>query len=131
MNYWILIANPEYKEHWNWTTTNDVGEKEGWLARDKNSNPKRNFRNVKIGDLIIGYNSGNQHQFVALATITKELYEDENSKSVIEVMKTKDIDKPINFSDVNNRVKKRGILQGTIVRITKDEYEEILDTIVK
>ena len=137
MNYWWINANTEkHKEHWNWITSQKVGETEEWNLKGETGRSKGNFRNVEKGDLVIGYSSGKQQQqqqqqqLVALATITDTLHENIDRLKVIDIKKLKNI-KPVDysflkeFSSVSSFCDK-GALLGTVIRISEDEYYELI-----
>jgi len=130
-NYWWIIANPEdHKNGWNWTTSQDVGKVEEWVnVYNKDGHYNNNFQLVKEDDEVIGYNSGKQHQIVALAVIKKPLHDYKEGKA-ISIMKVRNL-KPLDYSTLKehsstNELRRKGRIQGTIVSITKAEYYELI-----
>ncbi|MCY6355364.1 EVE domain-containing protein [Clostridium sp. ZS2-4] len=128
MNYWWINA----KERWNWTDDSNVEEMVEWCAVKKDGTTKSYCNKVRKGDLIFGYNAGEQKEIVALARITKEKYINDNGETVIGITKIKDLKNPISIDQIrkNKFLKDKfsdGIkLRGTIHKLEIYEFDELL-----
>lgn len=128
-----MNANPHDDDNpWNWTTSKKIGEMEEWYVKGGSGKTKKYFLQVKEGDLVFGYNTGNQRQLVALAEITMERHKNDKEEEVIGVTKIKDLKKTISIQQVRqNQLFKDKFsedikLRGTIIQLSKDEFYELL-----
>ncbi len=128
--YWWLNTNQQV---WSFSEI-DVGDSEPFALHDENGKKHRvyeNFLNAKLGDQVIGYEATPSLQIVALGEISAEAGSDEKE---ILVQKTEDLDVPIPFSELKKipELNKSGFfnkLNGTLIKLTKDEYEFIMKKI--
>ncbi|MBU3174892.1 EVE domain-containing protein [Clostridium estertheticum] len=87
---------------------------------------------VKEGDLIFGYNAGNQRELVALAEITRGIYKNKKGEEVIGITKIKDLKNTISIQRIKeNKFFKDKFsedikLRGTIKPLSKEEFYELL-----
>ncbi|MBU3101585.1 MULTISPECIES: EVE domain-containing protein [Clostridium] len=137
MNYWWINANPhDDKNPWSWTKSLGSGQMEEWNSKNEQGGTRKYFSKVKVGDLVIGYNSGKQRELVALGKITGEMHLNKDGIQVIDVIKTKDIQFPISIEEVrqNDILKDKfsnGIkVRGTIISLTREQYDELIKMIV-
>ncbi|MBU3187816.1 EVE domain-containing protein [Clostridium estertheticum] len=114
MNYWWINANPhDDKNPWSWTKSLGIGQMEEWNSKNEQGGTRKYFSKVKVGDLVIGYNSGKQRELVALGKITGERHLNKDGIQVIDVIKTKDIQFPISIEEVKqNDIFKDKFLNG-------------------
>ena len=127
-HYWFLNANPKI---WSMVSM-PVGEVQDYTLYNDNGNKRRifqNFLDAKVGDMVIGYESSPVKQVVALMRIKAE---QDGEKIYFE--KLEGLSSPIDFV----RLKKCSELekmeyfinpQGSLFKLTKGEYEFILDMI--
>ena len=137
MNYWWINANPhDDKILWSWTNNVCVGEMKEWYSQNKTGKERKFFSKVKVGDLVLGYNTGTQREIVALGEISAERYTNKDGVQVIGITKTKDIKYHISIEEVKQIEALKDIfckstsLRGTIFSLTKEEYEELTKLIV-
>ncbi len=127
-NYWWLNANPRI---WSFSSIN-IGEKQGYTLYNENGNKRRifqNFLDVKVGDVVIGYESAPSMKIVGLAVITAE-----NDGEKICFEKTETLTTPIDYSTLKacSELENMEFLvnpNGSLFKLTKDEYEFIMDMI--
>jgi 5-methylcytosine-specific restriction protein B len=128
VNNWWLNANPKI---WSFSDI-QIGEEQGYTLVNENGNKRRiyeNFLAAKTGDLVIGYESTPVKQIVALCKISRE----NDGKSLyfekIEVLST-----PIEYSIIKDIAELRQMEffvnpNGSLFKLTKDEYELLIDII--
>ena len=127
-NYWFLNANPKI---WSMASM-PVGDIQDYTLYNDNGNKRRifqNFLDAKAGDMIIGYESTPVKQIVALLKVSAE---QDGEKIYFE--KLEGLSNPIDFSSLKecDELEKMEYLsnqQGSLFKLTKGEYEFILDMI--
>ena len=128
INYWWLNANPKI-----WSFSNlAIGEVQSYTLYNENGNKRRifqNFLDAKAGDLVIGYESYPVKQVVALAKISKG----QDGKELI-FEKTEGLSNPIDYQVLKDcpelaEMEYFNQPQGSLFKLTKDEYDFIMDII--
>ena len=126
--YWWLNANPKI-----WTFASiGVGEKQSYTLYNANGNKRRifqNFLDARVGDIIVGYESNPVKQIVALGRITAE---QDGEKLWFE--KTEVLANPVSYAALKDIPKLQDMeyfknQQGSLFRLSQEEYDIILDTI--
>ncbi len=128
LHYWFLNANPNM---WSMASM-PVGEVQDYTLYNDNGNKRRifqNFLDAKAGDLVIGYESTPVKQVVALMRISAE---QDGEKLYFE--KLEGLSSPIDFAALKecSELEKMEYFvnpQGSLFKLTKGEYEFILDII--
>lgn len=126
--YWFLNANPKI---WRMTSM-AVGEVQDYTLYNDNGNKRRifqNFLDAKVGDIVIGYESTPVKQVVALMRVSAE-----QDGERIYFEKEEGLASPIDFSVLkeSSELEKMEYFinpQGSLFKLTKGEYEFILDII--
>lgn len=127
-SYWWLNANPKI-----WSFSNiAVGEVQAYTLYNDNGNKRRifqNFLDAKAGDLVIGYESNPVKQIVALARVSTE---QDGEKLYFE--KVEGLASPIDYSTLKECPELEQMeyfqnAQGSLFKLTKGEYDFILDLI--
>ena len=127
-NYWWLNANPRI---WSFSDI-AVGEVVSYTLYNENGNKRRvfqNFLDAKAGDMFIGYESNPAKQVVAMGRISAE---QDGEKIYFE--KVRDLKNPIDYAALHDcpELEKMEYFQnsqGSLFKLTKDEYDFILDMI--
>lgn len=127
-HYWLLSANPRI---WSFSDI-AVGEIQSFTLYNENGNKRRifqNFLDAKAGDMIICYESNPVKQVVALGRISAE---QDGEKLIFE--KIEGLTSPIDYLTLKEcpELAKMEYLQnpqGTLFKLTKGEYDFILDLI--
>lgn len=123
-HYWWMNASPKI---WSFSEL-AVGEEENYALYNANGHKKRvfqNFLDAKAGDLVIGYESYPVKQIVALCRITQE-----NDGKNIYFEKTEELSVPIDYTVLKKIPELNKMdLQGSLFKLTKDEYDCIMDII--
>lgn len=128
IRYWFLNANPKM---WSMSSM-PVGEVQDYTLYSDNGNKRRifqNFLDAKIGDMVIGYESTPVKQIVAIMRISAE---QDGEKIYFE--KIEGLSYPIDFATLKaspelEKMEYFSMLQGSLFKLTKGEYEFILDMI--
>ncbi|MGB4627712.1 MAG: AAA family ATPase, partial [Erysipelotrichaceae bacterium] len=126
--YWWLIANPKV---WSFSEI-AVGEHQCYALYNENGNKRRifqNFLDAKVGDMIIGYESNPVKQIVAIGCISKE-----QDGQKLYIQKTEGLTSPIDYAVLKEcpELERMEFFQnpnGTMFKLTKGEYDFILDII--
>ena len=126
--YWMLNTNPKA---WSFSDA-FVGEVQPYKLFNANGNKRgvfQNFQDVKVGDMIIGYESNPVNQIVAIGKVTAEqdgecIY----FEKVEGLLSPIDYDTLRNCSELNNMEYFR-IKRGSLFKLTKSEYDFIMDLI--
>ncbi len=126
--YWWLNANPKI---WSFSEI-DIGETQNYTLRNANGNKRRiyqNFLDAKAGDIVIGYESYPVKQVVAIAKVTQE-----NDGENLYFEKIEELTSPIDYATLKNCQELDGMEyfanpQGSLFKLTKDEYDFIIDLI--
>lgn len=126
--YWWLNANPKI-----WSFSNlQTSHVQEYTLFNENGNKRRvfqNFLDARAGDLVIGYESNPVKQVVALAKVSAE-----NDGMKICFEKTESLVNPIDYRTLKEcpELEQMEFFQnpnGTFFKLTKDEYEFIMDMI--
>lgn len=127
-NYWWLNANPKI---WSFSDI-AVGETQAYTLYNENGNKRRifqNFLDAKVGDVVIGYESNPVRQIVAIGRVSAE---QDGEKLFFEKVET--LSSPIGYAvlkecpELENMEYFRNP-QGSLFKLTRSEYEFILDMI--
>ena len=126
--YWWLTANPKI---WSFSDI-AVGEVQSYTLYNENGNKRRifqNFLDAKAGDMIIGYESNPVKQIVAIGRISAE---QDGEKLFFE--KVEGLTSPIDYATLKECPELEHMeffqnAQGSLFKLTKGEYEFILDMI--
>lgn len=127
-HYWFLSANPKI---WSMSSM-PVGKEQSYTLYNDNGNKRRvfqNFLDAKVGDKIIGYESTPIRQVVAILEVIKEQDEER-----IYFKKVESLSSPIDLSLLKacpglENMEFFVCSQGSLFKLSKNEYEQILDLI--
>lgn len=126
--YWWLNANPKI---WSFADI-AVGEVQSYTLYNENGNKRRifqNFLDAKAGDMIIGYESNPVKQIVAIGRVSAE---QDGEKLFFE--KVEGLTSPIDYATLKEcpelgRMEYFQNPQGSLFKLTRGEYDFILDMI--
>ena len=126
--YWWLNANPKI---WSFSDI-AVGEIQSYTLYNENGNKRRifqNFLDAKAGDMIIGYESNPIKQIVAIGRISAE---QDGEKLFFE--KVEGLTSPVDYATLREYPELEHMEyfqnpQGSLFKLTKGEYDFILDII--
>ncbi len=127
-SYWWLNANPKM---WRFSDVS-VGDVTSYTLYNENGNKRRIFQNfieAKAGDLIIGYEASPVRQIVAICKISAEQDGEQLYFEKVEGLST-----PIDYQTLRNcpELEKMEYFtnpQGSLFKLTKEEYDFIVDMI--
>lgn len=128
LHYWFLNASPKI---WRMSSM-PVGKVQGYTLYNDNGNKRRifqNFLDAKAGDLVIGYESTPVKQVVALLRVSAE---QDGEKIYFE--KLEGLSFPVDYAVLKEcpeleKMEYLQNMQGSLFKLTKGEYEFILDLI--
>ncbi len=120
INHWWLTANPKI---WSFNDIK-IGQEVEYTSVNRNGNKRKiykNFEDVKVDDIVIGYESNPEKAIVAICKITQI----HDGKRII-VEKVKNVI-PIKYNDIISidELKNMEFLkmpQGSLFKLTKDEF---------
>ena len=126
--YWWLNANPKI---WSFADI-AVGDVQSYTLYNENGNKRRifqNFLDAKAGDMIIGYESNPVKQIVAIGRVSAE---QDGEKLFFE--KVEGLTSPIDYATLRGcpeleRMEYFQNPQGSLFKLTRGEYDFILDMI--
>lgn len=127
-SYWWLNANPKI---WSFSDI-AIGEVQSYTLLNENGNKRRifqNFLDAKSGDMVIGYESNPVKQIVAIGRVCTE---QDGEKFFFE--KVEGLISPIDYATLKEcpeleRMEYFQNPQGSLFKLTKGEYDFILDMI--
>ena len=127
-SYWWLNANPKI---WSFADI-AVGEVQSYTLYNENGNKRRifqNFLDAKAGDMIIGYESNPVKQIVAIGRVSAE---QDGEKLFFE--KVEGLTSPIDYTTLKECPELEHMeyfqnSQGSLFKLTRGEYDFILDII--
>lgn len=128
INYWWLNANPKI---WSFSDIR-VGGEQAYTLLNANGNKRRvyqNFLDAKTGDLVIGYESSPVKRISALCKISRE-----NDGKSLYFEKVEGLSTPIEYSFIKDVPELQNMEyfsspQGSLFKLTKTEYDLLLDII--
>ena len=126
--YWWLNANPKI---WSFSDI-AIGDAQSYTLYSKNGNKRRifqNFLDAKAGDMVIGYESNPVKQVVAVCRVSAE---QDGEKLFFE--KIEGLASPIDYATLKEcpeleRMEFFQNPQGSLFKLTKGEYDFILDMV--
>ena len=126
IQYWWLIASPKIFKF----SDIEIEEEQYYTLLNENGNQRRIYRNfmaAKKGDLVIGYESTPVKQIVALGEITNR------DSEKLYFKKTENLLNPISYSDIQDVKELQNMeykgSQGSLFKLTKEEYNVLVDII--
>ncbi|MGX6443567.1 AAA family ATPase [Neobacillus sp. K501] len=128
IGYWWLNARPKI---WSFSDIG-IGETQSYTLYNENGNKRKifqNFLDAKADDFVIGYESNPTKQVVALAKVAKE-----NDGENLYIEKVEGLAIPIDYATLKSfpeleRMEFFTNPNGTLFKLTKGEYEFIMDVI--
>lgn len=128
VNYWWLNANPKI---WSFSELK-VGEIQNYTIYTDSGNKRRifqNFLDAKEGDIVIGYESNPVKQVVAICKVARE-----NDGVDVCFEKMEGLEFPIDYGTLKeapelDQMEYFRNAQGSLFRLTKGEYDYIMDLI--
>ena len=127
--YWWLVASPKI---WSFSKMK-IGEEQDYSLYNENGNPRKilqNFKDAKVGDLILGYEATPVKQIVGIAEVSKAADDGKH----IYFKKLESFASPIDFATVKDmpgltEMEFLKNMNGSLFKITKEESELLMDII--
>lgn len=132
-SFWWLNANPKI---WN-IDSYDLGDIQSYTSHNEKGNKRRvykYFKDVRQGDLVIGYESSPVKQIKTIYEITEELHVDDSEGEIINFEIKEIVKDPITWDDLRNT---KGLEncevfvnnQGSLFSLKAEEFDIIRDLI--
>lgn len=123
-NVWWIVANPK---EWGWDKL--FGDKKVDYGRGRLT---RNYPRVRVGDLVVGYQSGADKRIVALAKVSRALGKQETEEDGIQLVPVARVKKGLTYEELaadpilkaSEPMRFRN--QGTLFALTRAEAEHLL-----
>ncbi len=129
MNYWLVKSEPDT---YSWTTF--VKDKRTFWDGVRNYQARNNIREMKIGDMVLFYHSGEERQVMGTATVVKEPYQDPTTDDTawlcVDLKAGKALKEPVTLKTIkadpsmqNIGLIKQGRL--SVIKLTEEEFMSI------
>jgi predicted RNA-binding protein with PUA-like domain len=131
MNYWLVKQEPE---SYSFTTFQKEG-KTDWTGV-RNFTARNNLKEMKAGDKVFYYHSGDERAVVGLAKVTKTAFPDptadEGSWVAVELEAGKSLKKPVTLAEIKankklSEMKLVKLSRLSVSPVTKAEWDEIVE----
>lgn len=131
MNYWLVKQEPE-------SYSFETFQKEGktdWTGV-RNFTARNNLKEMKVGDKVFYYHSGDERAVVGLAKVSKAAFPDptadEGSWVAVELEAGKAVKNPVTLAAIkaNKKLAEMKLVKLSrlsVSPVTKDEWDEILE----
>jgi 5-methylcytosine-specific restriction protein B len=126
---WFMVANPSL---WSWSRLRLDGTVDYSLGR-----LKRNYPNVRAGDLVVGYESTPTQRVVALARITTEYDQDAPAESALVLEHVSDVENGLTWNELQadpilaESEPLRFRCQGTLFGLSAIEADRLLGLLLE
>ena len=130
LNYWLLTADPQ-----KFSLTNaNISEIIDYSLYNRNGNKRRifqNFLDAKEGDIVFGYEFAPTQKIVAILKVSTE----QNDKNIY-FEKLENLSFPIDLTILKEKQELKNMeflknMRGTLFKLTKEEFEVIMNIICK
>ncbi len=133
VQYWWLNANPKY---WN-ILDRKIGETQAYTSHNDANNKRRiyeYFKQVKPGDLVVGYQTSPVRRILAIFEVVKGLHLNSEKREVFEFVIKKFLEEPISWDQVTSlpELKNSEVVnnnQGSLFRLSPIEFDAIQNLI--
>ncbi|NQW29159.1 MAG: EVE domain-containing protein [Ignavibacteria bacterium] len=129
MNYWLVKSEPDT---YSWSTF--VKDKRTFWDGVRNYQARNNIREMKNGDLVLFYHSGDERSVIGTASVVKEPYQDPTTDDAawlcVDLKAGKALKEPVTLKSIkaDPNMQNIGLIkQGrlSVIKLTKTEYESI------
>lgn len=131
MKYWLVKQEPE-----SYSFEMFQKEKKTDWTGVRNFTARNNLKEMKVGDKVFYYHSGDERAVVGLAKVTKAAFPDptadEGSWVAVELEAGKAVKKPVTLADIkaNKKLAEMKLVKLSrlsVSPVTKDEWDEIME----
>lgn len=131
MNYWLVKQEPDSYSF----ATFQKEKKTDWTGV-RNFTARNNLKEMKVGDKVFYYHSGEERAVVGLAKVSKAAFPDptadEGSWVAVELEAGKAVKNPVSLSAIKankklSEMKLVKLSRLSVSPVTKDEWDEILE----
>jgi len=129
VNYWLVKSEPDT---YSWSTF--VKDKRTFWDGVRNYQARNNIREMKNGDLVLFYHSGDERSVIGTASVVKEPYQDPTTDDAawlcVDLKAGKALKEPVTLKSIkaDPNMQNIGLIkQGrlSVIKLTKTEYESI------
>lgn len=129
MNYFLIKSEPETYS-WQQFVTDGKTMWEGV----RNYAARKNLRNMKAGDLVLFYHSGEDKAVIGISKVVREAYQDPTTDedwSVVDIIPKIEFKKPVTLFEIKAEKKLQNtylVRQGrlSVMPLEKDEFDLIV-----
>ena len=128
MNYWLVKTEPGT---YSWDDL--IRDKKTTWDGVRNFQARSNLKEMKKGDLVFVYHSGEEKAVVGIAEITKEFFPDPKDKewAAVEIGFKKKIKNPVTLTTVkaNKKLSNMYLVRAarlSVQAVTKDEFDLVI-----
>jgi predicted RNA-binding protein with PUA-like domain len=131
MRYWLVKQEPE-----SYSFAQFQKEKKTDWTGVRNFTARNNLKEMKVGDKVFYYHSGDERAVVGLAKVTKAAFPDptadEGSWVAVELEAGKPLKRPVTLAEIKankklSEMKLVKLSRLSVSPVTKDEWDEILE----
>lgn len=129
MNYWLVKTEPG-----TYSWDNLVKDKKTVWDGVRNFQARNHLKNMKVGDSLFIYHSGEEKAIIGMGKVTKEAYPDPKDKDwvVVEIEASKKLKKPVSLSIIKATKKLANMVLVRASRLSvqpvqESEFKLILD----
>lgn len=101
MNYWLIKTEPE---EYSWEQL--VADKEAPWTGIRNYQARNHLKEMKVGDLVFVYHTGDEKEIKGIAEVTKEAHQDPTADSeawvCVDVKAVKPVARTIGLEEIRN-----------------------------
>jgi len=128
MNYWLMKTEPE---SFSW----DNLEKAGKATWDgvRNFQARSNLKEMKKGDLVFIYHTGDEKSVIGIAEVQREFYPEPGDAEwiVIDIVPRKKLKRPVSLSEIKADKQLRDMKLARVPRlsvqpVTKNEFDYVV-----
>lgn len=117
MKYWLVKSEPDV---YSWDQL--VADGETFWDGVRNYAARNNLRDMKVGDKLLYYHSGDEKQIVGLAVVSKESYQDpttdEDAWVCVDVKPVKKYSKPLTLKTIKQTESLKDIALIKLMRLS-------------
>jgi len=130
MNYWLV---KQEAETYAWQTFVKDGSTD-WTGV-RNYTARNNLQEMKVGDLVLYYHSGDEKQIVGIAKVTKPAFPDpttdEKGWVAVELSPVKPFTKPVTLATVKQDERFKNLMlvrqaRLSVMPVSKEEFQALL-----
>lgn len=128
MKYWLVKTEPD-----TYSWQNFVADKKTTWDGVHNFQARKNLKEMKKGDQVFFYHTGDEKAIVGIATVDQEAYADPKDAAwlVVDLKPAKPLKKPVTLAQIKADKRLKGMVLARVPRLSvqpvdKEEFEYIV-----